>query len=243
MLLLEPGDNGGNAGKSYRNNVSGYFKVKNACTYFSQLVGWYWVENQTDLKVLDAKKTFKSNFRMTASSAASELWIMKEALLLFDDLALVLRCFLSFLLQMLEYCPLVCMSAAASHLCLRNRVVPKAMRLIPRMLLTRTRVPFMTGFPWQIVGSMLMRSFMMFYVQLRRIWVKWKKVIAWGRRRWGGWWRRFRIRARFVAFVIITGHYSHLDMLSGEFGFGICTLITKMIGQIRTTRAYFRWRR
>ena len=48
---------------------------------------------------------------------------------MFGDPVLVLRWFWSFLLPVLEYCSPLWMSAAASHLGLIDRVVPKAVRL------------------------------------------------------------------------------------------------------------------
>ena len=87
----------------------------------------------TELKVLgvvlDTKQSFEGHIRSVAGFASSKLGIMRKALCLFGDPILVLRCFWSFLLPVLEYCSPVCMSATASHLCLLDRVVSMAVRL------------------------------------------------------------------------------------------------------------------
>ena len=59
----------------------------------------------------------------------SKLGTMRKALCLFDDLVLILSCVWSFLLLVLEYCSYAWMSAAASYLCLLDRVVSKAVKL------------------------------------------------------------------------------------------------------------------
>ena len=66
---------------------------------------------------------------LIAASASSKLEIWKKALCVFDDPELILRCFWSVLLHMLENCSPVWMSAAASHLRLLDLFVLKAVRL------------------------------------------------------------------------------------------------------------------
>ena len=51
-----------------------------------------------------------------AASAPSKLVIIREALCVFDDLDLVLKCFCSLLLPVLEYCSPVWISSAVSDL-------------------------------------------------------------------------------------------------------------------------------
>ena len=83
----------------------------------------------TELKVLgvvlDTNLPFEGHSRLMAASAFSKLAIMRKALCLFSDLVLVLRCFWSFLLPVLEYCSPVWISTTASHLGLLDRVVSK----------------------------------------------------------------------------------------------------------------------
>ena len=84
------------------------------------------IERVTELKVLgvvlDTKVSFEGHIRSMAASASSKLGIMRKELCLFSDPVLVLRCLWSFLLPVLEYCSPVCMSAAASHFGLLDRV-------------------------------------------------------------------------------------------------------------------------
>ena len=76
------------------------------------------------------KNSSVSHIRLIASSTSSKLGIIRKALCLFGDLVLETMCFWSFLLPVLQCCSSVWMSAAAFPLCLLDRVVPKAVRLI-----------------------------------------------------------------------------------------------------------------
>ena len=64
-----------------------------------------------------------------ATSASCKFGIMRKAFYLFGDPVFVLRCFWGFQLHRLQYCSLVWMSAATSHLVLLNLFVSKAVRL------------------------------------------------------------------------------------------------------------------
>ena len=80
--------------------------------------------------VLDTKLLFESPLRLITASVFSKLGIIHiRVLFLFADAVLVLRCFWSFLLPVLEYCSPVWMSAAASHLGLLDCLISKAVRL------------------------------------------------------------------------------------------------------------------
>ena len=71
----------------------------------------------------DSKLTFESHIRAVAASAAQRLGIMRRANRIFGDRSLVVRCFWSFLLPVLEYCSPVWGSASVTHLRLLDRVV------------------------------------------------------------------------------------------------------------------------
>ena len=79
--------------------------------------------------VLDAKLLAEGCIWFTAASASSNVESMRKASFMFGDPVMVLRCFWSFLLPVLEYCSPVWISAASSHLGLLDRVVSKAVRL------------------------------------------------------------------------------------------------------------------
>ena len=78
---------------------------------------------------LDSKLTFESHIRAVASAAASKLGILRKTLSVFQDPSLVVKCFWSFLLPVLEYCSVVWRSAADGLLRLLDRVVRAALSL------------------------------------------------------------------------------------------------------------------
>ena len=91
------------------------------------------VEMVGQLKILgvylDRKLTFEHHIRSVASAASSRVGILRRTKSVFQDPALIVRCFWSFLLPILEYCSPVWRSAAATHLHLLDRVVNRASAL------------------------------------------------------------------------------------------------------------------
>ena len=76
--------------------------------------------------MFDAKMTFEKHLRSVSSAAAQRLGIMRKSWQVFHDRSLLLRCFLSFVLPVLECCSAVWCSAVDSHLTLLDRVVRSA---------------------------------------------------------------------------------------------------------------------
>ena len=66
---------------------------------------------------------FEKQVRAIAVSAS------KKTVSVFRDVTVVAKCFWAFILPVLEYCSPVCMSAATSHLLLRDRVVGRVCQL------------------------------------------------------------------------------------------------------------------
>ena len=88
------------------------------------------LKESADLVILgvtfNAKMTFEKHLRSVSSAADQRLGIMRKSLQVFHDRSLLLRSFWSFVLPVLEYCSVVCCSAADSHLKLLDRVVRSA---------------------------------------------------------------------------------------------------------------------
>ena len=91
------------------------------------------IDNVFELRVLgvilDHKLIFESHLRSVAASASQKLGILRKTYKVFSDPALIIKCFWSFLLPVLEYCSPVWSSAAACHLQLLDRVVRLANEL------------------------------------------------------------------------------------------------------------------
>jgi hypothetical protein len=77
----------------------------------------------------DSRLMFGAHVRSVAATAAQKLGIMRKARRLFDDQALAVRCFWTYILPFLEYCSPVWGSTAQSHLCLLDRIVRGAAAL------------------------------------------------------------------------------------------------------------------
>ena len=75
---------------------------------------------------LDRLLTFETHIRLVVASASSRLGKLTKTLGVFDDLALAVRCFWSYLLPVLEYCLAVWLSAADWYLSFLDRIVSRA---------------------------------------------------------------------------------------------------------------------
>ena len=91
------------------------------------------VEMVSELKILgvilDSKLTFEKQVREIAATASMRVGILRKTMSVFRDVAIVAKCFWTFILPVLEYCSPVWMSAATSHLSLLDRVVVQVGRL------------------------------------------------------------------------------------------------------------------
>ena len=74
----------------------------------------------------DFKMTFEKNIRSVARAASQRLGILRKSWRVFHDRSLLGRCFLGFVLPVLEYCSAVWCSAADTHVKLLDRVVSGA---------------------------------------------------------------------------------------------------------------------
>ena len=72
---------------------------------------------------IDSKMTFQKHFRSDSRAASQQLGILRNSWQVFHDRLLLVRCFLGFVLPILEYCSAVWCSAADTHLNLLYRVV------------------------------------------------------------------------------------------------------------------------
>jgi len=92
------------------------------------------LEEQSELLILgvtlDSKLTFERHVRSIASSVSQRIGIMRRAHRIFGSSEVVLHCFRSFILPILEYASVVWCSAATSHLALLDRVVNRCSRLM-----------------------------------------------------------------------------------------------------------------
>ena len=88
------------------------------------------LDESEDLVILgvtfDAKLTFEKHVRSITRSVSQKLGIMRRAWRVFGNHSLLLQCFKSFVLPILEYCSPVWSSAADCHLKLLDRVVCNA---------------------------------------------------------------------------------------------------------------------
>ena len=88
------------------------------------------VEMVSELKILgvilDSKLTFEKQVRAIAATALMRVGILRKTM---SVVAIVAKCFWTFILPVLEYCSPVWMSAATSHLSLLDRVVSQVGRL------------------------------------------------------------------------------------------------------------------
>ena len=74
----------------------------------------------------DSKMTFDKHLRSVSRAASQRLGILRKSWQVFHDRLLLGRCFLGFVLPVLEYCSAVWCSAANTHLKLLDRVVSGA---------------------------------------------------------------------------------------------------------------------
>ena len=74
----------------------------------------------------DFKLTFEKHLRSVSRAASQRLGILRKCWRVFHDKLLIGRCFLGFVLPVLEYCSAVWCSAAYTHLKLLHRVVSGA---------------------------------------------------------------------------------------------------------------------
>ena len=79
--------------------------------------------------VIDSKLTFESHVRSVAASTSRPIGILRKTRNVYRDSFIVSWCYWSSILPVLEYCSLVWMYAAVSHLSLLDRVVRSAFRL------------------------------------------------------------------------------------------------------------------
>ena len=71
----------------------------------------------------DSKMTFEKHLRLVSRAASQRLGILRKSWQVFHDRLLLGRCFLGFVLTVLEYCSAVWCSAADAHLKLLDRAV------------------------------------------------------------------------------------------------------------------------
>ena len=74
----------------------------------------------------DPKLTFEKHLRSISRAASQKRSILRKSWRVFHDRLLLERCFLGFVLPVLEYCSAVWCSAADSHLQLLDRAVSGA---------------------------------------------------------------------------------------------------------------------
>ena len=74
----------------------------------------------------DSKMTFEKHLLSVSRAASQRLGFLKKSWRLFHDRSLLVRCFLSFVLPVLEYCSAIWCSAADTHLTLLDCVVSGA---------------------------------------------------------------------------------------------------------------------
>ena len=93
----------------------------------------------------DSKVTFEKHLRSVSRAASQRLGILRKSWRVFHDRSLLKRCFLGFVLLVLEYCSAVWCSAADAHLKLLDRVVSGARFLTEGVL----SVPLLIVDSWQ----------------------------------------------------------------------------------------------
>ena len=93
-------------------------------------VGRTVLKESDDLIILgitfDSKMTFEKHLRSVSRAASQRLGILRKSWLVFHDKSVLGRCFLGFVLPVLEYCSAVWCSAADTHLKLLDRAVSGA---------------------------------------------------------------------------------------------------------------------
>ena len=93
------------------------------------------IENVKVLKLLgvlfDSKLTFESHLRSVTSAVSQKIGILRKCWVTYRDNAVIRKCFYSFLLPFFEYCAVVWMSAAPTHLNLLQRAFTSANFLVP----------------------------------------------------------------------------------------------------------------
>ena len=65
--------------------------------------------------ILDSKLIFEKQVRAIAATASMRVGILRKTISVFQDAAIVAKCFWAFILPVLEYCSPVWMSAATLH--------------------------------------------------------------------------------------------------------------------------------
>ena len=73
--------------------------------------------------LFDKKLSFESHLRKVVAGASQKLGIMRRAWRVFEDREILLTCFRSFVLPLLEYCSPVWRSSADCHLNLLDRII------------------------------------------------------------------------------------------------------------------------
>ena len=92
------------------------------------------IENVTDLRLLgvlfDSKLTFESHVRNVTSIVSQKVGILRKCWQTFQEDALVMKCFYAFILPFFEYCSVVWLSTAPTHLNMLHRVFMSARFLL-----------------------------------------------------------------------------------------------------------------
>ena len=116
----------------------------------------------------DSKTSFKKQLCSVSRAASQRLGILRKSWRVFHDRSLLGRCFLGFVLPVLEYCYAVCCSAVDTHLKLLDRAVSGA-RFLTHCLI----VAFLIVDPWQscvcFIGSGVTRCTLFMVSYLDRI--------------------------------------------------------------------------
>ena len=90
-------------------------------------IGGTVLKESDDLVILgatfDSKMTFEKHLRSVSRAASQQLGILRKSWQVFHDRSLLGRCFMGFVLAVLEYCSAVWCSATDTHLRLQDRVV------------------------------------------------------------------------------------------------------------------------
>ena len=79
----------------------------------------------------DKKLTFEKHIRNIASSVSQKIGILRRCFKIFNDTAVIMKCFNAFLLPCLEYCSPVWSSGADSHLKLLDKVMSSIKFILP----------------------------------------------------------------------------------------------------------------
>ena len=95
--------------------------------YWTLTIGGTVPKESDDLLILgvtfDSKMTFEKHLRSVSRAASQRLGILRKSWRVFHDRSPLGRCFLGFVLPVLEYCSAVWCSAADTHLKLLDRAV------------------------------------------------------------------------------------------------------------------------